>query len=46
MKKVTIIDYGLGNLGSIANMVRKCYGISELAAAPMMVYVMNRPKQP
>ncbi len=30
--KVTIIDYGLGNLGSIANMVRKCGGSSEITA--------------
>jgi glutamine amidotransferase len=37
MKKVTIIDYGLGNLGSIANMVRKCGGTSEITADPQII---------
>ena len=37
MKKVTIVDYGLGNLGSIANMVRKCGGASEIASDPKVI---------
>lgn len=32
MNKVVIVDYGLGNVGSIANMVRKCGGISNISA--------------
>jgi glutamine amidotransferase len=31
MTDVVIVDYGLGNLGSIANMIRKCGGTSEIS---------------
>ena len=42
MNRVTIIDYGLGNLGSIANMVRKCGGSIEVTADPAVIARAHR----
>jgi glutamine amidotransferase len=41
MKKVIIVDYGLGNLGSIANMIRKCGWSSEISANHTVINKAN-----
>jgi glutamine amidotransferase len=30
--RITVIDYGLGNIGSLVNMIRKCGGTSEVVS--------------
>jgi glutamine amidotransferase len=37
MSDVVIVDYGLGNLGSIANMIRKCGATSEVSSDPAVI---------
>lgn len=39
---VVIIDYGLGNLGSIANMLRKCGYESNITSDPLLIAKADR----
>ena len=39
---ITIIDYGMGNLGSVANMIRHCGGTSVFSSDPEIVAKADR----
>lgn len=41
-KKVAVIDYGLGNVGSIRNMLRRIGVLSEIVADPAQLASMDR----
>lgn len=39
---ITIIDYGMGNLGSIANMIKKVGGVSNFTSDPENVFASEK----
>ena len=39
---ITIIDYGMGNIGSVANMIRHCGGASVISADPEVIAAADR----